>query len=66
VDRYDRSGSEHIGQEDTFEGDYGRLLDRFYRNNAEGMASPTIPSWNQIAEFLKSMQQLRDSTGFAA
>jgi hypothetical protein len=30
------------------------------------MASPTIPSWNQIAEFLKTMQQLRDSPGFAA
>ena len=30
------------------------------------MASPTIPSWNQIAEFLKVMEQLRDSTGCAA
>lgn len=32
----------------------------------EMVASPTIPSWNQIADFLKTMQQLRDSTGFAA
>ena len=30
------------------------------------LAFPTIPSWNQIAEFLKTMKQLRDSTGFAA
>jgi len=29
------------------------------------VASPTIPSWNQIAEFLQSMQQLREATGFA-
>lgn len=41
VDRLDRTGTEHIGPEDTFEGDYGRLLDRFHKNNAEGMASPT-------------------------
>jgi hypothetical protein len=26
----------------------------------------TIPSWNQIADFLKVIQQLRDSAGFAA
>jgi len=25
-----------------------------------------IPSWNQIAAFLQSMQRLRDSVGFAA
>ena len=30
------------------------------------VASPSIPSWNQIAEFLESMRRLRDSTGFAA
>jgi len=41
VDRIDRSGTEHIGSEDTFEGDYGRLLDRFYAKNAEWLASPT-------------------------
>ena len=32
----------------------------------QDVPSQTIPSWNQIAEFLKTMQQLRDSTGFAA
>lgn len=31
-----------------------------------GMASLSIPSWNQIAGFLDSMRQLRDSSGFAA
>jgi Recombinase zinc beta ribbon domain len=33
---------------------------------AHKVASPSIPSWNQIAGFLRSMRQLRDSTGFAA
>lgn len=32
----------------------------------EAVASPSIPSWNQIAAFLQSMQRLRDSVGFAA
>ena len=31
-------GLEHLGPEDTFDADYGRLLDRVY---AKGMASPT-------------------------
>ncbi len=30
------------------------------------VASPTLPSWNQIADFLERMQKLRDSQGFAA
>jgi len=30
------------------------------------VASLSIPSWNQIAGFLESMRQLRDSSGFAA
>ena len=30
------------------------------------VASPSIPSWNQIAGFLDSMRRLRDSSGFAA
>ena len=29
------------------------------------VASPSIPSWNQIAGFLGSMRRLRDSAGFA-
>jgi hypothetical protein len=31
-------GCEHIGPEDTFDGDYGRLLERIH---GEGLASPT-------------------------
>jgi hypothetical protein len=30
------------------------------------MASPSIPSWNQIAEFLDTMRKLKEATGFAA
>jgi DNA invertase Pin-like site-specific DNA recombinase len=32
----------------------------------QAVASPSIPSWNQIAGFLDSMRQLRDSIGLAA
>lgn len=32
----------------------------------KAVASQSIPSWNQIASFLESMRQLRDSSGFAA
>ena len=31
-----------------------------------GVASPSIPTWNQIHERLTAVQQLRDSSGFAA
>jgi len=31
-----------------------------------GMASPSTPSWNQIADFLDTMRKLREATGFAA
>ena len=30
------------------------------------LASPSIPSWNQIHDWLTAMQQLRNSSGFAA
>jgi len=29
----------------------------------QAVASPTIPSWNQIAGFIASMRQLRDRDG---
>ena len=35
-------------------------------SEAVEVASPTIPSWNQIANFLESMRQLKNSVGFAA
>ena len=34
-------GHEHIGPEDTFEGDYGRLLEQAYRKGVKVLASPT-------------------------
>jgi site-specific DNA recombinase len=34
--------------------------------SGNGMASLSIPSWDQITGFLTSMRQLRDATGFAA
>ena len=33
---------------------------------AREMASPAVPSWNQIAEFLESMDRLRHSVGLVA
>ena len=32
----------------------------------QNVASLTIPSWNQLHEWLTAMQQLKDSAGFAA
>ena len=34
--------------------------------STRGVASPTLPGWNQIAGFLESMRELRASSGFAA
>ena len=34
--------------------------------NTPVTAPKCIPSWNQIASFLESMRQLRESAGFAA
>lgn len=36
-----RTGTEHIGPEDTFDGDYGRLLARAYEKSVKVLASPT-------------------------
>ena len=36
LDPSDLSGTEDIGVEDTFEGDYGRLLDRVFENAGKG------------------------------
>jgi hypothetical protein len=41
-------------------------FDSFVAEYNSRVASPSIPSWNQIAGFLESMRRLRDSTGFAA
>jgi hypothetical protein len=39
VDPNDRRGKEHLGPEDTFDGDYGRLLERA-QNSGKRVASP--------------------------
>ena len=44
----------------------GELVAGAVNGGAQRVASPTIPSWNQIANFLESMRQLKDSVGFAA
>ncbi len=40
LDPNDLTGTEDIGPEDTGDGDYGRLLERVYRSDALGLASP--------------------------
>lgn len=60
------AGAEHIGPEDTFDGDYGRLLEGAQQDFGKGVASPSIPSWNQIADWLKTLQHLREAAGTAA
>jgi hypothetical protein len=47
--------------------DFGEILRRvFERENRTEVASQDPPTWNQITEFLRAMQRLRDSAGFAA
>ena len=36
-----KTGTEDIGPEDTFDGDYGRLLDRAYEKSVKVLASPS-------------------------
>ena len=57
------TGTEHIRPEDTHDHDYGVLLERAY---GKGMASHSVPSWNQILSFLQQMAVLRESAGSAA
>jgi hypothetical protein len=58
-------GIEHIGPEDTFDGDYGRLLEAA-QNRGKGLASLSTPSWNQIMVWLREMAELRESGVVAA
>jgi hypothetical protein len=59
----DLTGTERIRPEDTIDADYGALLERV---NGKGVASLSIPSWNQILPFLQQMAQLREIAGSAA
>ena len=58
----DTLGLEDIGPEDTFDGDYGRLLERA-QNRGKRVASLSTPSWNQILAWLREMAELRESGG---
>ena len=61
-----RRSCEPIDPEDTFDGDYGRLLDRAYQSSVKVLASPGDLSWNQIMGFLHQMAQLREIARAAA
>ena len=54
------AGTEHIGPEDTFDADYGRLLEAV-QNRGKGVASLSTPSWNRIGEWLQQAQDLKKS-----
>jgi len=43
------TSAEGIGPEDTFDGDYGRLLDRAYEKRVKVGTSPTgvVPEWSR-------------------
>ena len=57
-------GTEHIGPEDTFDADYGRLLEAV-QNRGKGLASHAELSWNQTIAWLRNMAALRENPVFA-
>lgn len=61
IERSNR-GAEHIGLEDMFDADYGRLLERatapFVDSGKWGSSLPPA-SWNQIDKWLRQMDALR-------
>lgn len=54
-----RRGFEDTTPEDTFDGDYGRLLDAAYKSSVEVLASLAPTSWNPIAHWLNRIDDLR-------
>ena len=45
----------------------GRLgVEAIFKGVVTNLASPTVPSWNQILAFLKQMAELREIAGSAA
>jgi hypothetical protein len=47
LDTHDLTGTEDIGPEDTFDGDYGRLLERVYMKEWRPQCLPVgTVSWN--------------------
>ena len=61
----DARGTEDIGPEDTFDGDYGRLLEAA-QERVKGLASPSVPSWNTIHTWLRELALLEESFGSVA
>lgn len=59
----DASGYAHIRAEDTFDADYGQVLERVYNspaaNRGKGLASPISASWNQLRGWLRAVDGLR-------
>ena len=54
-----KTGPEDIDPENTFDGDYGRLLERAYEKSVKVLASLMPASWNQIAIWLQQVDGLR-------
>jgi hypothetical protein len=60
IARGDVAGTEDITPDDTFDRDYGRMLERAHdRICRNGLASPMPASWNQIASWLQQIDRLR-------
>ena len=71
VNPEDNRGKEHLTPEDTFDGDYGRLLERAY--DGKGLASPTgrelnftLPALNEVVGWLQRLATLRNKGGLMA
>src|SRR6476661_4998946 len=69
IDPNDTTGKEDIAWEETVEPEWGRRLDAAIaarENNALVVASPTVPSWNQILTFLHQIAKFKEIGGSAA
>ncbi len=53
----DKRGTEHIGPEDTFDGDYGRALKKA-QDRVKRMVSLSTPSWNQLRKWLSELSSI--------
>ena len=60
----DTRGKEHLGPDDTFDSDYGRLLER--AQSGKRVASPTgpelnfaLPALNEVVGWLERLETLR-------
>ena len=68
----DTRGLENIGPEDTFDGDYGRLLERA-QNSGKRVASPTgpelnfsMPSVSEVVGWMERLETLRKTDLYGA